>query len=171
MCGESGREREREKWPRIRKGLKGNEGERKTERVVPLAANEYLINLLAWMYLISRRREGTRALKGPAKSRGSSYHDASVNPYSPRRTNISCASAPLTLSSASSYSVSFLAHFRPLAFFSRHAEGNHECEEKGAVTTGIAKYVANSLAFQRNFHIYILLCDIIEDIIANKIII
>lgn len=73
----------REKWPRVRKGLKGNEGKRKTDRVVPLVANEYLINLLAWMYLISSRRGGTRALKGSAKSRGSSYHRA--NPSPPRR--------------------------------------------------------------------------------------
>lgn len=43
-----------------------------------IRCSEYLINLLAWMYLIPRRRVDTRAFKGPAKSRGNSYH--LVNP-------------------------------------------------------------------------------------------
>lgn len=43
-----------------------------------IRCNEYLINLLAWMYLIPRRRGDTRTLKGPAKSRRNSYH--LVNP-------------------------------------------------------------------------------------------
>lgn len=47
--------------------------------VVPFVVNEYLINLLAWMYLIPRRRGDTRTLKGSAKSRGSSYQR--VNPF------------------------------------------------------------------------------------------
>lgn len=119
---------------RVRKELKGNEGEWKTVRVVPLAANEYLINLLAWMYLISRRRESTRVFKSPAKSWGSSYQR--VNPFLLCRTNVSCGSAPLTLSSASSYSVSFLAYFRSLTFFSCQAEGNHEYEKKGSGDNG-----------------------------------
>lgn len=66
---------------RQEKELKKNEGERERERarkrpVVPFAVNEYLINLLAWMYLIPRRRRGTRTFKGSAKSRGSSYQRA-----------------------------------------------------------------------------------------------
>lgn len=138
---------------------------------MPLAANEYLINLLAWMYLISRRREGTRALKGPAKSRGSSYQR--VNPFLLCRTNISCGSAPPTLSSATTYSVSFLAHFRSLTFFSCQAESNHECEEKGVVTTGITRCVANSLAFEllAQLTLCMYMCGTIECIIANEIMI
>lgn len=67
--GERERERrergERKRWSRDRKGVeRERRSERKTDRVVPFAANEYLINLLAWMYLIPRRRGGTRTSKG-----------------------------------------------------------------------------------------------------------
>lgn len=134
--------------------------------VVPFAANEYLINLLAWMYLIPRRRGGTRTLKGPAKSRGSSYQRVNPSAGASRRRFLRAAPAT-TLSSASSYSVSVLAHFRSLAFFSRQAEGNHEGRERRAVTgwrgrRGVATCVANPQTFQLLAHTMApLTCDIV----------
>jgi len=129
--------REKEKGNRkTGKGLKRGwerRRERKTGQVVALAANEYLINLLAWMYLIPRCRKGTRTPKGLAKSWGSSYQR--VNPSEGTSWHFLRAAPATTLSSAWSNSVSFLAHFRSLAFFSRQAEGNHEGRKRRTVTT------------------------------------
>jgi len=162
MCGkrtrtcERKKERERKKRREKEKGnhktgKRLNRGwewrrERKAGQVVALT-NEYLINLLAWMYLIPRCREGMRTPKGPVKSWGSSYQR--VNPSEGTLWHFLRAAPATTLSSAWSNSVSFLAHFRSLAFFSRQAEGNHEGRERrNGDDKGVATCVANSQTFQ-----------------------